>query len=287
MRPKTLIYALCALTGVLIVGCIGEFKGSKPLLSEDVQPPVLLEQVAPVYPDQAQAEGLEGDVHLYLLVSDSGNVKHTKISKSSGYKLLDDAAIDYAKKLKFEPARKNGEPINIWLTWDVSYKLTPAETFCLDYVQKIERLFQLAERVHGEEKEPVLQKILDTHDRFINGLDESSGLNYNRYFQRFIAPQVYQRWKDLWQYLPLQFVVFDDFIFRYPESEKVSYAITRLIALIKDDIGRIKELDKSRPGFGKKKDQFLKIIYNFLNDNYPQAITDDMKQEAEMYLKLE
>ncbi len=36
---------------------------------------------------------------------------------------LDEAAIEYVRKLQFEPAMTNGEPIAVWVTFPVNFYL--------------------------------------------------------------------------------------------------------------------------------------------------------------------
>ena len=66
--------------------------------------PTLQDQIEPDYPREARQEGLEGCVEMNLLVNERGNVEQAKVTQSSGYQILDDAAIEFAKKLKFNPA---------------------------------------------------------------------------------------------------------------------------------------------------------------------------------------
>lgn len=120
-------------------------------------------------------------------------------------------------------------------------------------MRKIKDLSQLAARGKGEEKNRILQKILDAHDSFIKSLDKNSDLNYNIYFQQFVDRQVYQRWKELWHDLPLRFVVFDDFIVRYPEAEQASYAITRLLELLRMKSFVLKSWQKVKLASKRKK----------------------------------
>lgn len=51
-----------------------------------------------IYPQYAQDEGTEGKVKVEFIVEKNGRVKNIKVISSSGYKILDNAAMDAVKK---------------------------------------------------------------------------------------------------------------------------------------------------------------------------------------------
>ena len=61
--------------------------------------------VRPVYPRVAKEEGWEGIVLLRVLVHTSGRPGTITIQKSSGHKILDDAAIEAIRQWRFAPAK--------------------------------------------------------------------------------------------------------------------------------------------------------------------------------------
>jgi len=64
-----------------------------------------LNYVPPVYPPEAEKEGLEATVSLQLDIDREGKVKGAVVIEPAGHG-FDEAAIEAAKKLQFEPARK-------------------------------------------------------------------------------------------------------------------------------------------------------------------------------------
>lgn len=51
------------------------------------------------YPPEAVARGLEGEVILLLVLSDSGRLASASVARSSGHALLDQAALDAAQRI--------------------------------------------------------------------------------------------------------------------------------------------------------------------------------------------
>ena len=62
---------------------------------------------------------------MQLEILTNGNIGAVDVSKSvlPGQGGLDEAAIEYARKLKFEPAMTNGKPIAVWVTFPVNFYL--------------------------------------------------------------------------------------------------------------------------------------------------------------------
>jgi TonB family protein len=84
--------------------------------------PALKFQLKPAYPDIARLAGIEGTVYLKLLIDEKGNVAKAKVEQ--GVKdMLDNAALEAAKKAKFSPAMLNNKPVKVWVLLPVSFKL--------------------------------------------------------------------------------------------------------------------------------------------------------------------
>jgi len=63
----------------------------------------------PWYPRMARRRGMEGRVELRVRVGVSGAVTAIEILHSSGYRILDQAAVETVQGWRFEPARRGGE----------------------------------------------------------------------------------------------------------------------------------------------------------------------------------
>lgn len=76
------------------------------------------------YPAAAQKGGLEGTVTLSLQVSANGEISDVQITQSSGYPVLDNAAVRYAQlHWKFQPGTRNGVPVADWKRVIVAFGL--------------------------------------------------------------------------------------------------------------------------------------------------------------------
>jgi len=85
--------------------------------------PKLVKRVNPTYPLSAKEEGVQGTVQLRLRVEKNGSVSNVRVSKSSGDRRLNDAAVAAVKKWKYEPAVQNGVPRAVDTFASVSFRL--------------------------------------------------------------------------------------------------------------------------------------------------------------------
>lgn len=82
-----------------------------------------LDNPAPVYPKVAQRMGWQGRVVLNVEVSASGWPHQIKLQQSSGYEMLDNAALEAVRRWHFEPARQYGEPVKKWFLIPITFNL--------------------------------------------------------------------------------------------------------------------------------------------------------------------
>ncbi len=78
-------------------------------------------QIPPVYPRRAYELGQEGIVILLAEVSINGKPSAIEVEESSGYRLLDSAALAAVKKWEFEPIKVNEQSIVSWVRVPVRF----------------------------------------------------------------------------------------------------------------------------------------------------------------------
>ena len=79
----------------------------------------------PAYPMSSRRLGEAGALALDILVGADGHVRDAKVSQSSGYDRLDQAALSEAKQhWHLRPATRNGVPFEQWLTLKVVFRFT-------------------------------------------------------------------------------------------------------------------------------------------------------------------
>jgi protein TonB len=71
----------------------------------------------------ARKRAYQGTVVLDVLVSREGRVKELTLSASSGYSILDQAAMASVKTWLFDPGTRGGETVDMWVKVPVRFQL--------------------------------------------------------------------------------------------------------------------------------------------------------------------
>jgi len=133
---RNTLYVIVLLITVLLLSCVTSqpviqkvtptdesIRGNTPILFDD--PPRKINEAVLHYPKFAIDAGIQGTVVLEVEVLTNGNVGTVEVLKSilPGKGGLDEAAIEYARRLQFEPAKANGKPAISWITFPVDFFL--------------------------------------------------------------------------------------------------------------------------------------------------------------------
>lgn len=85
--------------------------------------PLLISRPALVYPEIARLTDQEGTVSIKALVDLDGSVMRVVVTKSSGFPVLDTAAVEYTYQWKLKPALQNEKPVRVWVGSPVRFQL--------------------------------------------------------------------------------------------------------------------------------------------------------------------
>ncbi|GEM_PF-6077181 len=92
-------------------------------LSSLDSPPRLLYRIPPVYPKLARQRGWQGVVELNVEVLSDGTVGDVYLVSTSGYQVLDEAALNQVKQFKFLPGLENGRALPMRIIQPVRFEL--------------------------------------------------------------------------------------------------------------------------------------------------------------------
>jgi protein TonB len=82
-----------------------------------------LKNPRPAYPHLAMREGWTGSILLHVRVLPTGRAGEITVQKSSGHRVLDDAAVDAVKGWTFMPATQGGSPVAGWANVPIEFQL--------------------------------------------------------------------------------------------------------------------------------------------------------------------
>jgi len=79
-------------------------------------------QGAVEYPEFAKKAGIEGRVFVQFVVDEQGNVQNPQVTRGV-HKLLDQAAVEAVKEMKFKPGKQRGKAVKVQMSLPVTFRL--------------------------------------------------------------------------------------------------------------------------------------------------------------------
>lgn len=106
--------SLSPVAGALQIGARGEA----------FRVPVLRTDRSPFrYPARAWEDGVGGEVRLRIHIDRTGAVDSAYVLESAGHPALDSAALADARRLRYRPARRGSEAVDVWAVLPVRYPM--------------------------------------------------------------------------------------------------------------------------------------------------------------------
>ncbi len=195
--------AICAFLGVSLVSCPAK---------KAVLVPVLLDYQLD-YPDEARRQGIEGTVHVKVLVNRSGKAEEVSIAKSSSNLLLDSAAVRTAKTFVFSPAVVGEEKTQTWVMVPIEFKFRE-----VDYSEWFAQVEVLQRRIAKTNDQEAIEELYELYRQMIFSPWEVDDLDFNQYIKDIVVERAAAVWENHWSVYPARVVLFVDIINRYPDS---------------------------------------------------------------------
>ena len=189
--------------GVLILSCPAR---------KDLLVPVLLDYQLD-YPDAARRQGMEGVVHVKVLVNRSGTTEEVVIMKSSGNLLLDSAAVRTARTFLFSPAVVGEEVSQSWVMVPIEFKFRE-----VDYFEWLTQVEVLQSRIGRTNDQDAIEDLYEMYRQMIFSPWDVWDIGFNDYIKDVVTKRAASVWENCWAHYPARVVLFVDIIDRYPES---------------------------------------------------------------------
>ncbi|UCD39044.1 MAG: energy transducer TonB [Fidelibacterota bacterium] len=179
------------------------------------------------YPPEAYEKGLEGKVELLLRIELSGDVSEALIAKSSGHDDLDNAALSMAQIMHFKPGQIGGEPRALWVKIPVIFSVASKLVTSIDleeWRRMVLKYRSAAAEGDSHERQIAQKEVLRCYVRLANNMVSTRSVAPNSMIMAMVAPPIRDSWIEYQAVLPFSFVLFQDFLHRYPDSECTNLA---------------------------------------------------------------
>jgi len=174
--------------------------------------PVLLDYDL-YYPDEARRQGMEGTVHVRVLVNRSGKPEDVVITKSSGRYLLDSAAVRTAKTFVFSPAMLEEKAQKTWVLVPIEFKFMD-----IDYEEWLAQVEITQRRISKRYDKDAIDDLYTLYKQMIFSPWDANDIGFNDYIRVVVVDRTAQVWEGYWLIYPARITLFIDIINRYPES---------------------------------------------------------------------
>jgi len=178
----------------------------------DIFVPVLLKYKL-YYPDEARKLGLEGKVVIGVLVDEIGRCQDVKIARSSGYYLLDSAAVYTAKTFIFSPGIQGGKAVKAWVLFPLEFSLDLSNPEM--WVAEAKVMQQAIQRQYNDDK---IKELYNLYKQVIYAPQKAVDININEYIRQVVSDSTAKLWDGCWTVCPAQGLLFVDIVYRYGRS---------------------------------------------------------------------
>ena len=83
----------------------------------------VIEAMEANYPVLLKASGIGGIVRVFFFIDAEGHVQSTRLDQTSGYGLLDEAALAVADTYRFSPAVNRDTPVPVWVSFPITFQV--------------------------------------------------------------------------------------------------------------------------------------------------------------------
>jgi TonB family protein len=174
--------------------------------------PVLLDYDL-YYPDEARRKGMEGTVHVRVLVNRNGKSEEVVIIRSSGSHLLDSAAVRTAKTFVFSPAMAGEEAQKTWVLVPIEFTFRD-----VDYEEWLAEVEIMQRKIAKKYEKETVEELYDLYKQMIYSPWDADDVEFNYYLRDMVVDGAARVWDGYWSEYPARIVLFVDIINRYPDS---------------------------------------------------------------------
>jgi len=198
-----------------------------------VAPRLIKDSLVFIYPSEARERRIEGTVVLKVLIDEEGHVTQSEINRSSGYDVLDETALRVAETAKFKPAKIEGRESSVWITWPLVFEISSLDFYPDEWMEKAWVYLRDATS-SDESKSRVAQQGLYYHYKdFSSHMVKHRRISLNKTLFEVVNRDVRNQWYDYEDTWPLTFILFHDFVYRFPQNEFHKEAESYLIEYVK------------------------------------------------------
>ncbi|NOQ98165.1 MAG: TonB family protein [Calditrichae bacterium] len=211
-----------------------------------VYPRLLSKHISLQYPPEAFDNRIEGLVILHVLVDEQGKVARARVYQSSGSDLLDQSALEMIKNAEFEPGIVDGEIRELWIKQPVDFRLDKKELSWFVISEWREAALMLLTEIYSDSTSLYSGKLKNLFYKYqfmVHECTEYRSLNANRSILTVVDKPLSEKWKEFEDLWPLGFILYQDYMVRFPESYYAKICADELVYYLEKEISILEQIN--------------------------------------------
>ena len=237
---------------------------------QDYQPPQMeMEDLVSYYPLEAYLKGIEGRVVVLVHIEGSGEVSDVRVTVSSGEAMLDSAAQNIARVIRFTPGLVRGQPQALWLKLPIVFTLDQLDRSPINLQNWQRKALELQTAVTAggaEERRIAERELLDHYVRLAYELVNGQETAANRIILKVAEESVRNQWENYAQVWPLPFVLFQDFLLRCSHSMYAGLARQYYRDYLRYEISLLGKAPSIGPAAREERQKLLEVLRKHLGE---------------------
>lgn len=209
-------------------------------LRPNMAPKFIKESVTFTYPLEAYDQKIEGTVVLRIFINESGHVQKAQVLQSSGFAVLDSSALAFAENARFRPGRVNGKDRGMWLAWPLVYTFDSIAEDTKKWESKVRETQYKAERAKPPDIDAAQYQLLVYYRGMARKVVEDRDRELNKTILAVVDPTVRRQWQRYENVWPMSFLLFLDYLHRFPEGSQSKTAREYLLDYLKYEISLLR-----------------------------------------------
>jgi protein TonB len=231
-----------------LIACHTDFK-REPII---VQPKLLFSKEPFSYPVEAFNLGIEGRTVIELMIDEEGNIIESSVLESSGSPLLDESALRMLKSSVYEPGTIDGAPGIFELHIPVHFRLANAYDLIDDIDNWLEQTTAYQEDIRNSTTATISElygELYYHYHKMAREIGYTRSKNVNNDILNIVTQNVCGSWPEYRTEWPLGFLLYKDYINRYPDTVYKANAIDGLIRYLERDKKILEHYSYSKPPY--------------------------------------
>ncbi len=130
---------------------------------------------------------------------------------------------------------------------------------------------QIAQAI-PEDRNALEREVLEKHNEYVDNMKDL--MNYNHFIGMVLLPDIYAEWKNDWNTWPLSFLLYHDFIQRFPDYKNLDAVKEDLKSSLTNDIQYIRSTASQSRVLKIEKEILLSKIKKLVENKYPGMINE-------------